>query len=359
MMWSWRKWLCITAGLLVIEILFVSVFNYTTDSLGLFHEDGILNASRDLNNGKMIAGLVNSDDRMLQKMIIENRKDKIDVIALGSSRTMQLRKAFLNDPVDKKFFNHSMNTCLLGDYIAIIGIYEAKGYLPKKMIFGIDPWIFNKNADKLEPRSIGYYYKVMRQKIEGIKKDKKIPNEIINAKYIQLVNLEYTMENIRYLRRPDKKYYYIVKSADIDDYIIDTDGSRYYPFKIRNSAEVSGNIKAESAAHSLEEFQSISNQDLFEKFMKYLVLNHVEVIIFLTPYHPDAYRALMNHPQYRIVDDVEAYLREFASRNHIALIGSYNPEKYRFQAKDFFDPIHGHESVTKTIFEKEYSRSRQ
>jgi hypothetical protein len=345
-----------TVGMVTIGIAMVALFNYLTDSMGLFHEDGILNAAIDLNSGKMIAGLVNSDDRMLQKMIIETGKDKLDIIAIGSSRTLLLRKSFLNEDKDKKFFNHSMGTCLLGDYMAIVGMYDVKGYLPQKIILGIDPWIFNKNAGALEPRSVGYYYKIIRRKIEGKKEDENITNGKPDAKYFQLVNMEYTTENIKYLLKNDKRHYYIVKSADVDDYIMDTDGSLYYPFSIRNTKGVSGNATAESGAHSLEEFQSISNQDLFEKFIKYLVLNHVEVIIFLPPYHPDAYKALITHRQYKIIADVEAYLVAYAARNNIKLIGSYNPEKYQFQASDFFDWIHGQEIVTKSIFEKEYSK---
>ena len=42
----------------------------------------------------MIAGLKNYDDRLFQELIVKNLQVKNDVIAIGSSKTLLLRKRF-------------------------------------------------------------------------------------------------------------------------------------------------------------------------------------------------------------------------------------------------------------------------
>jgi hypothetical protein len=49
--------------------------------------------------------------------------------------------------------------------------------------------------------------------------------------------------------------------------------------------------------------------------------------------------------------EIENYLRHFASKQNIQLLGSYDPKKYNFVSSDFFDYLHGREIVAKRIFE--------
>ena len=49
--------------------------------------------------------------------------------------------------------------------------------------------------------------------------------------------------------------------------------------------------------------------------------------------------------------EIENYLRHFALKQNILLLGSYDPKKYNFLSSDFFDYLHGDEIVAKRIFE--------
>ena len=95
-------------------------------------------------DGKSITGLKIFDDRYLQKQII-HKMDKIpEVIALGSSQTMELRTAFLGQH-SASFFNHSVAAGNFNDIIAILGCYKKIGPLPQKIILGVSaPSIFAK-----------------------------------------------------------------------------------------------------------------------------------------------------------------------------------------------------------------------
>ena len=140
------RWLQYSIGLILLIISLITFFNYKVDSLGIFgHSNYLSKAAKALTSGKMIAGLQNIDDRLFQDLIIKNLQVRNDVIAIGSSTTILLRKGVVSkDRIN--FFNHSVNGASLEDYIAIVGAYESiHGYLPSAVILGVDPWVFNKN----------------------------------------------------------------------------------------------------------------------------------------------------------------------------------------------------------------------
>ena len=91
------RWLQYSIGLILLIISLISSFNYKVDSLGVFgHSNYLSKAAKALTSGKMIAGLQNIDDRLFQDLIIKNLQVRNDVIAIGSSTTMLLRKGVVS-----------------------------------------------------------------------------------------------------------------------------------------------------------------------------------------------------------------------------------------------------------------------
>lgn len=93
---NYKGW--IIYGLLVVftVLAMVAVFNYKVDSLGLFHRDkGLLYIARSLFEGKMVAGPINYNEGEFQRVIVENSPSPIDMVVVGSSRGMGVRKRFL------------------------------------------------------------------------------------------------------------------------------------------------------------------------------------------------------------------------------------------------------------------------
>ena len=160
------RWLQYSIGLILLIISLISSFNYKVDSSGVFgHSNYLSKAAKALTSGKMIAGLQNIADRVFQDLIIKNLQVRNDVIAIGSSTTMQLRKEVVwKDRIN--FFNHSVNGASLEDYIAIVGAYESiHGYLPSTVILGVDPWVFNKNSGQGRWVGLKKYYDYELDKI--------------------------------------------------------------------------------------------------------------------------------------------------------------------------------------------------
>jgi len=351
------KWLQYSISLIVILIFLVSIFNYKVDSLGLFgNSNYLLQAAKTLTRGKMIAGLKDNDERLFQELIIKNLQVKNDTIAIGSSRSMHLRKRFFLTE-NAHFFNHSVSGASLEDYIAIVGAYELMyGYIPSTIILGIDPWVFNKYSSQNRWKTLSKYYNYETSKITN--KGHNRENNPNITKWKQLINYDYTISNIlffKHLLNNTRKAFYITDTINIDDTIKESDGSIHYPYKTRYIKENEVRNKAikysKKPVYSLEKFNKLSNKKIFEDFIKYLQSKNIKIILFLPPYNPVTYDLLMKQKEYHIINKVEKFLVQFSKNHNIVIKGSYNPHQYNFENKDFSDGMHGHDIVIKRIFE--------
>lgn len=356
-----QKWLLNTFTISIIFFLSIIGFNYKIDAAGIFSTNSCLrSAANAMANGKIAAGLGDEafDGRLFQILFIKEINKQVDTIALGSSRTKEVRQRYLN--IDElNFYNHSVNGASFQDYIAIIGAYKKiKKYLPKEIIIGVDPWVFNKNSGRNRWQSISEYYDYMNEQIslEKTKTDKLLP---FIDKLKQLVNYEYTLTNIRYLYRRYKKKddgFYIAKDISVDDYLREPDGSIHYPNSVKNPKESKLLSKSKNYAagniYSLENYHQLSYTKEFDTLIKYLQKEGVKVTIFLPPYNPVPYDILKTQKKYKI-DEIERYLRKYGQENNINIIGSYNPHVLGFEISDFFDGMHLKDDNVEIIF-KDY-----
>ena len=132
------------------------------------------------------------------------------------------------------------------------------------------------------------------------------------------------------------------------------DGSIYYPYKDRfpNFEEVEKIAKsyAQGSVYSLENYEELSNIEIFEKLIAYLKNNGVNVYFYLTPYNPITYDILVSKEKYKIIDEVEIYVKEFAKQNNIKVVGSYDPHTINLKNEHFFDGMHSLDTAYEIIF---------
>lgn len=357
-MYKYKKWILSFSLVSILLLSSTSLFNYFIDSNGIFtYKDFTEKAAIEVVNGHYVAGMENYNERIFEKQLILHDKTKYKSIVLGSSRSMSIRKKFFLD--DKiTFFNHAVPGGSLEDYMAIVGIYkQMKGYLPSEIIIGIDPWLFNKNNQRNDWKKLLANYNFLRK--EMFLDELQLTDLSKNKKWKQLINYEYTMSNIKsYIKLllMGGKHYYIVGNTEINDFIIDIDGSLHYPFKVKNIDEKITKQKAllfleEGNTYGLSEFNEFSNTVLFEKFIDYLENNKVKIVFFLHPYNPITYNSLTKNPKYANIQYTEEYIRALADKRNFCILGSFNPSLGGFTNKDFFDGMHGHEIISKDIFQ--------
>jgi len=346
---SWVKKSLFTFFILVVLI---ATLNYKIDSLGLYGNSSFLEkAAIALAEKKTVTGMKNLDYRQLQPLIIKNIKQKSDFIVLGSSRSLEIKKEFLLYE-DISFLNHSMPGASLEDYIAVIGIYEKlHGYIPKTIILGTDPWIFNKNNKQTRYKTLSNYYNHIIKRLPE-QQNSLISEEIPINKYKQLINYDYTRANFNFLRHYIKN--------DMQAFTIkENKAKKSFTRKIYTRENKSCNIEkinlkakryTQGDVYSLEMFNTLNNTKLFEKFVNYLQKNGSRVILFLSPYHPITYDILTKNPKYEMIKKSEKYLHRFAKESSIELYGSFDPHQYNFIDSDFVDGMHSKNFVSQTIF---------
>ena len=348
-----KKWVKLWFVFGFASIFLIGLFNYVVDSFGLISKNSYLDkAAKELANGKIVAGLKNFDERIFRKKIIENLQDPPQWIAIGSSRIMQLRKRFFLEN-NQTFQNLAVSGASLEDYMALIQVYKNHfKKLPKNIIFGIDPWIFNKYNGQNRYLSLVNEYNQFLQTIGY--NNKKIKKNIFNN-YIKLLSIEYLKENIKFIINNvnnELKGYYIVNSINIDDYLREPDGSIQYPYRERypNKEQVIKKAIAygKPPIYSLLNFKNMSNLLIFERFINYLLEHNVKVYFCLPPYNPLAYNSIIKH--YPIIINVEYYLKSFANKHNILVIGSYNPYDINLTIDDFFDGMHTLDSAYIKLF---------
>lgn len=340
---------------LIVSILFSlqAAFNYFFDSYGFFLNNNNLNfGAKALAEGNTIAVSGNYDERIFQQKIFEQFTQKPQCILIGSSRSMMVASHMVNH--NGRFFNHSVSGASIEDYISIIGLYMKNNTLPKTVILGIDPWVFNKNNSQKRWRSLNDSYSFMINKLN------KSPMQSESAKnqtiYAQLINYENTKNNLLHFKQTLKNEtnFKIINNDTMDTMIKKPDGTILYPFKTRYKKDsetlIEANTYIAGPVYSIENFTALSNTKLLEKLIHYLQSNGTKVIFFLPPYHPVVYQYLSTNQKYLYVLQAENYLNKYAQKNNLTLLGSYNPNVYRFRSSDFTDGMHPKASVAEHIF---------
>jgi len=357
----YKQWFITTIALTITIFLLFVMFNIVCSYRNERTTYTVLeHAAQTLLDGHMVAGLGDDkayDDRLLQKLIIQKFKKIPDIALFGSSRSMPIRTESLEYLGLKSFFNHSLTSASIEDAIALLGIYQATHHaIPKTIIISIDPWIFNEKTFCEKWKSNGTYYKTL---VTQFFKTKTRPNlDTIQKKYDywRLISFSYTLQNIQTLGKTPLQFF-IPTDTNYNEFIRDIDGSVYIPKKIREQPDskthdiIAKNIKYHVTDCARERISKLFHTDLFEAFIAFLVQKNSRVIFYLPAYHPDLYKFFTQNPEYSGFFTIETYLKNFAVKNKITILGSYNPEKYNLETKDFFDGIHGHDSCIKKVLQ--------
>ena len=280
------------------------------------------------------------EDRFVQKAFIEMRARRPDVIVLGSSRSLQIRAALFPN---ETFFNHASWGSIIIDYMGLLGLYDSKNQLPPKVIIGVDPWVFNRLNDQRRWWPLFGSFRRMAAKLQIF--DSALPTtryvirslkdlfDIHLARLVSIDQLRHTLGEIARCQcleaRPrtgirlldDERSQLMVKRPD---------GSLRYIHaeRTKSPALLARESTAFGTANPIYGFREFTGLDKlavahFLGLLQYLKGRGVEVILFLSPYHPTAYNLIRRKRTDRMVVEVENFLRETA-----AGLGPAQPSPY-------------------------------
>jgi len=334
------------AGAMFTSLLvLVAGVNYHFDPANLFgdrtYEAGI---ARLLSEGKNVANITDYDERLVQKFFVERLNSRRDVLVLGSSRSMNIGSDLFPGMT---FYNASVSGATLEDYYATLQMFRERNLLPRTLILGVDPWVFNRNSEQTRWKSLEpEYRRSLSSNVPGTAPSKNAIDQRL-SRLQQLVSFDYFLGALRAAHRTDRDYY-ITTAAELDVNIRLADGTIIYKRDYAHrSPEIVAEVAHQQAAripiYSLGQFRELDPEYVkrLEDLIEHLRHEGTEVILFLPPYHPDLYAAITQAGSpYRLAKDAEEYLRRFAGQQNLQILGSYDPGLTPCGRGDFFDEMH-------------------
>jgi len=335
------KW--VMSVLISICMIFfgITIFNYSIDSFNLFTKSND-NIAQDLLNGYYVTGDNINSNRVdnIYEPLIRSNKQYIDVLAIGSSRSMLLHKDILFGEEKLNYYNFTDGTARLRHYAKILSLFNKYNIpLPHTVILGFDPWVFDEKASLAQIKNL-------------------LNNQSNNdSNYSQLFNFEYTKINILSIMNK-KKYSKSKKFQELKyskNVIISPNGSMYYPENnsisldkfLQNIKEGLKSCDENNSNTKCVKYNKLNNFIEVEYLINYLKERNVNVIVFLAPFEPSFYSHIV---RYNNFEKHKNDILDFFRTNNLKVIGGYNSKDLKLSSDYFVDSIHPNEDAIRLIF---------
>jgi hypothetical protein len=269
------------------------------------------------------------------------------------------------------FFNASVSTVNLQDYIALYYLYQKRGWKPKTVILSLDHWLLDKNYNA--KKWIGNFlteYNAATEIFFG-KQNRVGQAGIQLAAAVEKMS---TLLSAGYLKASVRKvpwvHHAVNKQLPVNDMVVNPTWQTMQDFPIcylefpdgsRSSSVSEEQVTANEAdAISRSNLHQVSwpsqlhpeSKQLLNKFVRYLLAQKIEVIIYLPPYSPAAYAEFKQDKNYKMVQAAEQYYLTLAAQYQLKVIGSFDPAKLKLDSSDFVDYVHLKQKGIDKIFSK-------
>lgn len=327
-------------------IVIITITNIIIDTSNIFNLTFSKSVAAYICNGNNVTNIADYDERIAQKEIIKCINPIPSNVVFGSSRGMLINNSFFPD---EGLLNCSVSGASLHDFIAIFQILLEEEKLPKRIIFSIDPWLFQESSIEGRWESIGEYY-------YNFKSESKIlPVNLFKLK--ALLSISYFQTCLKSV------FFSVIKNSPIttnelynESITKLSDGSITYGRLYRESSTQEINVKISSYIqgkiknNASEELLSKKRIDEFEKLINSIKAKEIEVIFVLLPYHPKVYDEVKREIPKEL--EVENLVNEMASNYSIPIYGSFSPGKLNYDGSYFYDGNHCNEKGVKGVIQK-------
>ncbi|MCH2232353.1 MAG: DUF1574 domain-containing protein [Crocinitomicaceae bacterium] len=335
---------------LFLPILLTMIWvNWTVDPAHLLSNKFYTDAAQKLKSSNIVLPGNCNEHLLIKEMLAEQTKKS--GLVLGSSRSLIINEAEFGSA---DFFNLSLSASNLEDIIAAYGIYYSKFGIPKKVIIGIDPWIFNENRTSEKHFALADEYNAVAELL-GFEK---VPNEGLKH-YSNLISPTYLQESILSIM---KDGFEETLSEQVDDLTLPhknkiklSNGTIVYPnISLPNKELIDQGVKVfynDDMVLGFNEYEKLSESktNMLRTFLVHLK-EQAEVILFFPPYHPDMWKHIKENRKYQNAVKAEEHTRKLANELGIETIGSYDPSKYELKSTDFYNAVHANHWAHQKIF---------
>lgn len=373
--------------LLLVPLVGLMVYvNYTVDCSGLYQGD-LTNRTivELLLQGENVSGFSQMDQRAVLELYIQLLPDEQvpETVALGSSRVMQLT----TDMAGTTLYNCGVTGGDYRDMMNAFYLWDKYGKLPDRVVLGIDPWMFRSDVkdkrsnaalfEEMLSVALGHFtsyqapqpsrlYRLCDAAVQKATKGQASLTtlNVTDETLLALFEPAYFQGNVQHYRKTRNQsvmaeavtedgihvVYRAVTPAQMrtnTDEVKCADGTVWYSQEFREaSADAALQVALTQAGTFLymEGYTELETAQctLFEEFIEYVQSRGVEVVFFLAPYHPFLYEyvTLYNYDDHAGFFEVEPYVRTYAAKKGIPVVGSYDPRLLGLKDEDFFDGLH-------------------
>ncbi len=349
----------LTSIILVVSSLFVLLIgvNVLVDSANILRSDEITNDIMYLlSNDNNVIVPNNYNDRDLAFKTVTQNDSSVDTVVLGSSRGIQISSDMLSLS-DDDMINSCVTGAVLGDVVSLWQSYLDSGNLPKRVILVTDIWFFDQRKDD-DRYLLAYGESYQKFLSNNVQAEIAVPQINSLDSYSPLYTLAYFQQNIKsffdgsYLTN---KVISTQNYAEPERAVIHPDGSYSYPINYTEAPQSEKDERVRiglptisSEVGGYEQLYDV-NVLIFEALLKSMEQNGVEVVLYLSPYHPDLVSEFeSNDLTFQMFFETEQYLLSL-EQNGIQLIGSYDHKKCGVSREHFLDPLHINEQATRDM----------
>jgi hypothetical protein len=351
--------------------LFVVLTNYLVDPGNLFgDEEREAGMARGLLGGEAVLANFAFDELRLQQYLAEARRRSPDVLILGSSRAMPLSGRPFGG---RDVVNASVSSASLEDLIALFELYEGRHLRPRVLFLGLEAWALNGSlrnpSVSLEPelqtalrrlgRSSGPDYGSLL-----FRSSQRWPwLRLASPAYFQASFLSWLAGGGRVPARTGRGSEEGARAAPTEaSGLIQPDGSWEWAPRLagRGPQEVS-RLAATGGARApryLEAPPDRERVELLDAFLRDVKRRGVMVIVWLAPYHPRAYEALVAGEGASGLTRAEGQIRALGEAHGISVLGSYDPNLSGTDGEAFIDSNHLRRESANALVARQMAEAR-
>lgn len=344
------------AGFAPLAVILVGV-NYFVDPAHLFDrgrtDREIVTA---LSRGQRVTGLENYDERGLQRQLAARDTTAPETLVIGSSRAMTISSAEIGTPGVR---NAAVSGANFFDVLGIYELYARQKRIPRSLVLGVDPWMFNAHSGDTRWVSIEPEARAMLARL-GLA----APNRVAIARAranraAMLVSLDYFQQGVRDLvsHRGIPESFLVATSDSNAALTRKPDGSIVYGEDQRHlspddAARAAMAYAETSPIYQLGGFNRIDQRDsvVFDRFVRAARADGSDVILLMAPYHPIVYAVLRKDERYAMVAESEQLVRRVGAAAGVRVCGSYDPAVVGLGPADFYDGMHARPAALGRIF---------
>lgn len=274
-------------------------------------------------------------------------QQKPKMLILGSSRV----NTFLPDDFNVSCYNANTNGIGMDYYLCFLENLEANNALPKVLLFGPDQWFFNsehKTGYAIDTDIAGYLSKVDKIMYINTYAIKQIWSDLLIPKKINISKI-FSSNHIG-LSAKQHNSGWDLKGSPYDKNFISQNKCSYvkeYHENILN--QIKNNIVFNSSYIASDKINESEWKGLLD-IINYCEKKNVRLLIFLPPFSPEIYEAMITSGQYEYLTDLQTRLKLLKNEKNFQLFDfTYMPET---KPENFSDAHHGDPFVYRIITDK-------